>query len=200
MSQHNHDDLKYLYLTEVIYTCTHHTIYLSDGIEQNREFDQMIAALRTSGGDDLLEVRINSGGGEVSVGQKFIALMAEIFPARSITVMEAEASSMAAMIFLAGDKRVVYEHSMCMLHNYSVGMYGKGGEVGDRYAATNGSMISYLKLAIDPYVRKGEFKRILDGKDLYLDAYQLCKRGAATHIIVAGTEIEAAEYVKNVKN
>jgi ATP-dependent protease ClpP protease subunit len=200
MSQRNQDDLKYLYLTEVIYTCTHHSLYISDGIEQNREFDQMIAALRAAGGDDLLEIRLNSGGGDVSIGQKLIALMHEIFRGRSITVMDAEASSMAAMVFLAGDKRVVYEHSMCMLHNYSMGMYGKGGEVGDRYAATNGSMISYLKLAIEPFVKKGEFKRILDGKDLYLDAYQMCKRGAATHIIVAGKEIEAAEYVKNVKN
>jgi ATP-dependent protease ClpP protease subunit len=190
------EEQRYLYLTDVIYTCTHHSLYLSDGIEQSREFDQMIAALRMSGGDDILEIRINSGGGEVGIGQKLIALMSEMFPERSITVMDAEASSMAAMIFLAGDKRVVYEHSLCMLHNYSMGMFGKGGEVGDRYAATNDSMIAYLKGAIDSYVKKKEFKRILDGKDLYLDAFQMCKRGIATHIIVEGKEIEAAEYVK----
>jgi len=200
MSNNNQEEQKYLYLTDIIYTCTHHSMYISDGIEQTREMDQMIAALRVSGGDDILEVRLNSGGGDVSIGQKIIAVMQEIFPERTITVMDAEASSMAAMIFLAGDKRVVYEHSLCMLHNYSMGMFGKGGEVGDRYAATNDSMIAYLKQAIDPYVKKKEFKRILDGKDLYLDAYQMCRRGVATDIIVKGVEMKAEEYIKNVKD
>ena len=175
-------------------------LYLSDYLEQSRELDQVVAALRMSGGDDILEIRLNSGGGDVSIGQKFIALMTEIFPKRTITVMDAEASSMAAMIFLAGEKRIIYEHSLCMLHNYSMGMFGKGGEVGDRYNATNSSMTAYLKEAIDPYVKKKEFKRILDGKDLYLDAYQMCKRGIATHIVVAGKERDAEEYIQNVKD
>jgi len=196
MSQKN-EELKYLYLTEVIYTCTHHTLYLSDVLEQNREIDQVIAALRASGGDDILEIRINSGGGEVAIGQKIIALIQEVFGGRTITIMDAEASSMAAIIFLAGSKRVVYQHSICMLHNYSTGLFGKGGEVGDRYIALNDSLAEYLKHAIEPYTKKKEFKRILDGKDLYLDAYQMCARGIATHIIINGEEIEAKEYLKD---
>mgnify|MGYP003648044394 CR=1 FL=1 len=193
------DDLKYLYVTDVIYTCTHHTLYISDTIIQTRELDQVLAGLRLAGGDDILELRINSGGGEVSIGQKIIAAMAEGFQNRTITIMDAEASSMAAMIFLAGDKRVIYEHSLCMLHNYSAGLFGKGGEIGDRYIATNDSMVAYAKQAVSPYLKKKEFKRILDGKDLYLDARQMCSRGIATHIIVNGKEIEAGEY-KNVKH
>lgn len=191
---------KYMYVTDVIYTCTHHSLYLSDYLEQTREFDQIIAGLRLAGTDDIFECRINSGGGEVSIGQKVIAVMQDKFSGRTITIMDAEASSMAAMIFLAGDKRIVYEHSMCMLHNYSTGIFGKGGEVGDRYAATNDSMVSFLEKAISPYLKKKEFKRILDGKDLYLDAHQMCLRGIATHIIVKGTEIESKEYVKNAKD
>lgn len=194
------DNSPYSLKSEVIYTCNHHILYVSGVIDENKHFDDILHQLRKAGGDDILEVRVSSVGGDVSAGQRVIAVMEEMFKGRNITVLDPEGSSMAAMIFLAGDKRVVYAHSVCMLHNYSMGIFGKGGEIGDRYVSTNKSMNKYLKTLIMPYVTKKEFKRILDGKDLYLDAKMLCKRGAATHVIYDGVEMEAKAFLALKKN
>lgn len=198
MSDNNTKNIdKYLYVTDVISTATHHVLVVADYIEQCREMDQILMSLRLATSEDILELRINSGGGEVAIGQKIISTMHDKFTNRTITIIEAEASSMAALIFLSGNIRVIYEHSLLMLHNYSVGISGKGGEVGDSYTSVNGSLIQYFGEIIKPFLKKKEFKRILDGKDLYLDALSMCERGMATHIIVNGVKYTAEEYLNN---
>ena len=63
-----------------------------------------------------ITVRINSMGGEVAEGVAiFNALRAH--PARVTTVCDGMACSIASVIFMAGDERVMNEASLLMIHN-----------------------------------------------------------------------------------
>ncbi len=40
---------------------------------------------------------------------------------------------------------------------------------------------------------------MLIGKDFWMDTKEMCKRGIATHVIVAGEELTAEEYLNRKK-
>jgi len=69
---------------------------------------------------------INSNGGSVSDGMALYDLINAI-KAPVITVCVGSASSMGAMLFLAGKKRVMFKHSKVMIHDASYGNADFGG-------------------------------------------------------------------------
>lgn len=82
---------------------------------------QRLAALPDTVGD--ITVRINSYGGEVAEGVAiYNALRAH--PARITTVCDGFACSIASVIFMAGDERVMSDASLMMIHNASSHAHG----------------------------------------------------------------------------
>ena len=76
---------------------------------------------------DEIVVNINSGGGSL-YGGRAIANALRKHPANVRTVNESLAASIAAVIFLSGDERVMMEGSMLMLHRSHGAMILSGNE------------------------------------------------------------------------
>lgn len=91
-----------------------------------------------------INVNINSYGGEVAEG---IAIYNALVrnKAKVVTRCDGMACSIASVIFMAGDERVMYEPSMLMIHNASSGAYGTAAEL--RKAADDNEKITSMSKA-----------------------------------------------------
>jgi len=175
-----------------------YTIYIGKFFEQKRGLHNVFQQLREAKEEDILVLRINSGGGLVTEGQQFYNIIQEKFFNRVVAYLDNYGYSMGALLFCMANKRVVYEYSDLMFHNYSGGIVGKGGEIKDRFKHKDKILKRFFKdIVLKPgFLSKKEFEQMLLGKDFWMDTKELCKRGIATHVIVEGKEISAKEYLK----
>ena len=137
----------------------------------------------------------------VNEGAQFYSIMKNKFKGKTTTVLDNKGYSMGALIFSAGDKRVITERADLMYHDYSTGMGGKAGEIDAYNKHSQKSIREFFKEVITEqgFLTQKEFKDMLIGKDFWFDAEELCKRGIATHVLVNGKEIKAKKYLKMLK-
>lgn len=77
--------------------------YVCGEIQEPQYYTELFYTLRSAGPTDLIYLHLNSPGGDFDTGLQIINNMLAS-EAQVITVLEARAYSMAAMIFLAGDE------------------------------------------------------------------------------------------------
>ena len=176
-------------------------LFIDDFMEFERGLHEIYNILWNAGENDTLELRINSNGGMVNEGGQFHSIIKNKFNGRTTTVLDNKGYSMGALLFSAGDKRVVTERADLMYHDYSTGMGGKAGEVQARNEHSQKFIRKYFREVVldNGFLSKKEFKQMLVGQDYWMDAKELCKRGIATHVLVNGKEVKAKKYLKNVK-
>lgn len=75
-----------------------------------------------------INVRINSPGGEVFAAQAIYSMLVR-HPANITVYIDGIAASAATIIAMAGDKVVMPENAMMMIHNPLTGMYGNANEM-----------------------------------------------------------------------
>lgn len=176
-------------------------VYIGRFFELKKGLHSVFNELREASDKDYLELMINSGGGLVNEGQQFYNLIQEKFYGRTVSYLDNMGYSMGALLFCMADKRVVYPYSDLMFHTYSHGSHGKGDEVKTHVDHTSKKLERFFH---DLIVKRGflneeEFRQMLIGKDYWMDAKELCKRGIATHVIAEGYEMSALEYLKKLK-
>jgi len=176
-------------------------VYIGRFFELKKGLHSVFNELREAKENDYLEFMINSGGGFVHEGMQFFNIIQEKFTGRTVAYLDNRGYSMGALLFCMADKRVVYPYSDLMFHTYSHGSSGKGGEVKSHVEHTAKKLESFF---YDLIVKKGflseeEFGKMVIGQDYWMDAKELCKRGIATHVIVAGEELTAKQYLKDLK-
>jgi len=92
------------------------------------EYKQIIENIQNASPDEHIEVFINSPGGEVFTGFA-IANMLKMHKGEVSTVVTGQASSIAGIIFLAGDKRKAFKNSQIMFHRASTMAVGNALEL-----------------------------------------------------------------------
>lgn len=174
------------------------TLYVERFKELKRGLHAVFNELRQAKREDELEIRINSGGGSVNEGIQFYNLMREKFKGRTRAYLDNHGYSMGALLFCMADKRIVYPYSDLMFHNYASSISGKGGELKSRLEHRDRLLRIFFK---DMIVEKGflsatEFEEMIIGKDFWMDAEEMCRRGIATHVIYKEREIKAKKFLK----
>jgi len=174
------------------------TLYVERFKELKRGLHAVFNELRQANREDELEIRINSGGGSVNEGIQFYNLMREKFRGRTRAYLDNHGYSMGALLFCMADKRIVYPYSDLMFHNYASSISGKGGELKSRLEHRDRLLRIFFK---DMIVEKGflsatEFEEMIIGKDFWMDAEEMCRRGIATHVIYQEREIKAKRFLK----
>ncbi len=188
-------------LYEVTPKHTRYRVYIGRFFELKKGLHSVFNELKSAKEHDVLEFMIDSGGGFVNEGMQFYNIMQEKFHGRTVAYLDNKGYSMGAMLFSMADKRVVYPYSDFMYHNYAGGAVGKGGEIKARLEHTSKKLEEFFH---DIIVRQGflsekEYQQMLVGQDYWMGSKEMCKRGIATHVIVAGTEVTAKEYLKGLK-
>ncbi len=176
-------------------------VYIGRFFELKKGLHSVFNELREAKEHDYLEFMINSGGGFVHEGMQFYNIMQEKFNGRTVAYLDNRGYSMGAMLFSMADKRVIYPYSDFMYHNYSGGAMGKGGDIKARIDHTHEHLNNFFYNIIvkQGFLTEDEFEKMLVGQDYWMGAKELCKRGIATHVIIAGKELTAKQYLKELK-
>lgn len=135
--------------------------------------------------DDITEigVHINSYGGEVAEGVAIYNALRS-HPAKVTTVCEGFACSIASVVFMAGEERIMRDSSLLMLHNAA--MRATGDANAHRKAAedldviTELSKTAYLNHATDALTRE-KLDEVMDA-ETWVTPEQALEWGLATEI------------------
>jgi len=165
---------------------------------QKPDFHDILNELYNAPKNSILELRIMSPGGLVVECQQIVNLMQNKFRNKSIAYIESHASSAGAFTFVHAKKRVIYWNSRIMFHNASGGVFGDFHKMRDRIKFDSKHVIGFLEPAKQFFTKK-EWKKMMNGKEYWLEAEEMLERGIATHLILDGKEYEGEKALKKLK-
>ena len=128
---------------------------------------------------DTINVKINSYGGEVAEGLAIYNTLRNS-KAKVRTECDGFACSIASVIFMAGDERVMNDASLLMIHNAWISACGNASEL--RKAADDAEKVN--EQSIKAYmsrvsIEEDELRALMDA-ETFLDADEAIKMGFAT--------------------
>jgi len=168
-----------------------HEFYLSGEVESPEEYIQWFDTIRHAGETDVVKIYINSPGGDVFTTIQFMRALQET-SANVVMSVEGVCASAATMIFLCGDSFEVSEHSMFMFHNYSSGVFGKGGEMFDQLKHEREWSSNLLKDVYKDFLTETEIASILDNKDIWMTGDEVIERLKVKKAAMEKEEAESA--------
>lgn len=149
--------------------------YLCGEIREPQYYTELFYTLRTAAETDLVYLHLNSEGGDFNTGLQIINNVLAS-PARVVTVLEARAYSMAALIFLCGDELVVHDNCQLMFHIYSGIFSGKGNEQQAEVLAIANWFEKVMTRICSPFLSTAEIGSILKGSDVWMDSDEIRRR------------------------
>jgi ATP-dependent protease ClpP protease subunit len=152
-----------------------HEFYLSGEIKRAEEYIDWFDIIRNAGKNDVINIHINSYGGDLFTAIQMIRVLGEC-EGTVITSVEGACMSAATMIFLCADGFEVSGHSMFMFHNYSGGTIGKGGEMYDNIIHERKWSEKLLRDIYADFLTEDEVESILNNKDIWMDGEEVIKR------------------------
>lgn len=146
-----------------------------------------------------IDVHINSYGGEVAEGVAIYNAL-KSHDAHVTTVCEGFACSVASVIFMAGDTRVMRASSLLMLHNASMGARGDANvhrkAADDLDVITELSKTAYLSHATESLTRE-KLTQVMDA-ETWVSPEQALEWGLATEIDGGEDADEPTQSARNL--
>ncbi len=173
------------------------TMYVSTFSESKPNLAILLNDIRKLNRGDRINLIFNSPGGLISEGRAMINTMINT-GADIQTELVSEASSMAAVMFCIGHRRIIYENSSLMFHNFSGGTIGKGQDMKDYIDHAIKNISEFTRGHVLGLSDK-EIKKMFNGKEYWFGSKKICKRGIATHVNVEGIMIPVKQYLKALK-
>lgn len=149
--------------------------YLSGELREPQYYTELFYTLRTASETDLVYLHLNSSGGDFNTGLQIINNV-RASSARVVTILEARAYSMAALIFLCGDELIVHDNCQLMFHIYSGIFAGKGNEQQAEVLAVGNWFAKVMSRLCTPFLTGTEVANILKGADLWMDSDEIRRR------------------------
>ena len=145
---------------------------------------------------ETIHVRINSYGGEVAEGLAIYNALRN-HSAKVITYCYGFACSIASVIFMAGDERLMSEASLLMIHNAWTYASGNASELrkqaDDLDKITQASINAYMK---NVNISEDELKKLMDN-ETWINSGEAIEKGFATGAYDdSGEKTEASQKVR----
>ena len=166
----------------------------------DHELDEIVNKLSKATPEDIIEVQIASPGGYTMDLMKIENVLRTYFYGRVKTILNPCGYSCGAMLFLCGDERIIYENSDIMFHNISTGTMGKLNDIELEITHNKKFFENYMSRSLSPFFSREEIRGLMEGKDFWMDALEMCERGICTGISVFGQIMEPGLYVKYRKD
>lgn len=149
--------------------------YLSGELLEPSEYISWFDTIRNASAQDSVKIYINSPGGDLYTAIQFLRAMGE--SAAHITCsVEGACMSAATLIFLTADAQEVTAHSAFMFHDYSSGVFGKGGEQYDQIQFERKWSEAFLKEAYSGFLTEAEITSMLHNKDIWMTSQEVVAR------------------------
>jgi ATP-dependent protease ClpP protease subunit len=152
-------------------------LYIYDDIGPEVDYVDFVHTLRYAPAGQDITIHINSPGGNLNSCLSIINAIAAS-EANINTVVDGEAASAAAMIWLAGHtKLIASKHTMVMLHGASVGYNpSKTADIVNSTQATNKVVEALLDDLTSDILTEVERNDIRKGMDIYLTGADIIDR------------------------
>lgn len=152
-----------------------HEFYICGEIESPDSYIDMYDIIRHARENDTVKIYLNSFGGDLFSAIQFMRVMADS-EAYVVCSVEGACMSAATMIFLAADSVEITPHSSFMIHDYSSGAFGKGGEMFHQIQHERKWSEKLLSEVYEDFLTKDELKQVLEGRDLWMDVDEVVLR------------------------
>jgi ATP-dependent protease ClpP protease subunit len=152
-----------------------HEFYLVGEIKRADEYIDWFDIIRNAGKNDVVNIHINSYGGDLFTAIQMIRVLGEC-EGTVVCSVEGACMSAATMVFLCADGFEVSGHSMFMFHNYSGGTIGKGGEMYDNIVHERKWSEKLLREIYNNFLTEDEIVSVLNNKDIWMDGDDVIKR------------------------
>ena len=149
--------------------------YILGEIESPECYIDMFDTIRHARETDTVKIYLNSPGGDLFTAIQFMRVMADS-DAYIVCSVEGACMSAATMIFLSADSVEITPHSSFMVHNYSAGTFGKGGEMYHQIQHERHWSEKLLNEVYEDFLTKDEIKSLLENKDLWMDVDEVVLR------------------------
>jgi ATP-dependent protease ClpP protease subunit len=156
-------------------TGNQYEFYLSGEIQSPENYIAWFDVIRNSREMDTIKIYINSSGGDLYTALQFLRVMGEC-EGHLITSVEGSCMSAATMIFLSGHEYQVTPHSLFMFHNYSGGVFGKGGEQYDQIQYERSWSEKFMNEVYKDFLTTEEIQSMLNNKDIWMTSEQVLER------------------------
>ena len=154
---------------------TTHEFYLSGEIQEPEHYCEWFDVIRNAGSQDTIRIYINSVGGDLYTAIQFLRVFAET-EAHVTCSIEGACMSAATMIFLHAHSFEVTPHSCVMIHNYSGGMFGKGGEMYDQLQFERRWSEHFMSEVYRDFLTTEEIVSILNNRDIWMTTDEVIAR------------------------
>lgn len=152
-----------------------HEFYMCGEITGPSDYIEWYDTIRHCNPDDTVKIYINSGGGDLFTAIQFMRVLAET-DATVVVSVEGLCASAATLIFLCADVFEVTPHSSFLFHNYSSGVWGKGGEQFSQVTHERKWSERLLKEIYEDFLTVPEIASLLANSDLWMDVDEVVKR------------------------
>ena len=149
--------------------------YICGEIESPECYIDMFDVIRHARPDDTVKIYLNSFGGDLFTAIQFLRVLSES-NAEVVVSIEGACMSAATLLFLAADSVEITPHSSIMIHNYSSGTFGKGGEMHWQIQHERKWSEHLFEEVYEDFLSLAEIKSVLDGKDIWLDSDEVLAR------------------------
>lgn len=171
---------------------TNYDYYLSGAIESPEQYTDMFHQIRNATGNDTINLHINSPGGSLATALQFFRCLGES-SATIVASIEGECMSAATIIMMQADAYLISPHSMFMFHNYSGGVFGKGGEMMDQLEFERSWSTNLLHDVYKDFLTEAEVNTILDNRDIWLTSDEVSERLQARSDKAEGVKADAED-------
>lgn len=156
-------------------TSNSYEFYLSGELLEPEHYTAWFDIIRNARTYDSIKLYINSCGGDLYTAIQFLRVMGES-AGHITTSVEGACMSAATMVFLSGHSYEITPHSLFMFHNYSAGVFGKGGEMYDQLQFERVWSESFLSQVYKDFLTDTEIQAMLHNKDIWMTSEQVIQR------------------------
>jgi ATP-dependent protease ClpP protease subunit len=149
--------------------------YISGEITEPSNYIDMFDIIRHSRYDDTVKIYVNSYGGDLFTAIQFLRVLSES-QANVVVSIEGACMSAATLLFLSADSVEITPHSSIMIHDYSSGTFGKGGEMHRQIQHERKWSETLFREVYEDFLTEEEITSVIDGKDIWLEADDVMQR------------------------
>lgn len=175
-----------------------HNFYIYGEICELEEYVDMITILDTATENDIINIFLNTVGGEVYTA---ISIIHAMMRTNGNVIVHADGlvASAGTLLFFAAPTRAINRYSTFMFHDASTGMAGKLNENAKSLHSLSELIQQMSYELMTPYFSDEEIQDILEGRDYYCNSEQMIERLQAGEDIVEKTMEEVLSNMEKEK-
>ena len=154
---------------------TLYIVRINEDIGNPSEFEDILSLLDSAREHDVIHFKFNSGGGRADTMLELRSAMMSC-PAHLVAEVTGDCCSAATVLFLSCDEFIVNPNISFMCHSASYGAIGKSSDIEDKVAFSSKLHKTLLKDVYQGFFTDKEIKKLVKGKEYWLDAEQVANR------------------------